>query len=370
MYLPAFESIAGSLGTNVDTVSLSLSSFFAGLAVGQLIYGPLLERWGRKRPTYVGLAVYILSSVGCALSGSIEALIFFRFTQALGACGGMVASRAIVRDTFQTREAARVFSMLMMVVAVSPVIAPTLGSYLNAVGDWRFIFFTLAVLASIILGGMAFALPESKQPDASYNLNVVAIAKNYKSIFTFRPFILYVVMGSMSYMGLYAYLSGSPHTYLQVYEVSERTYAIIFAIIAIGLVGAGQVNNLILKRQSSESVVKGALIAQSLVALALVVLYLSDSMNMYTTTGGIFAFLFCLGLTFPNTSALALASLGHTAGNASALLGAIQMLIGALASMAVSLTIETGVLSMIVVMVIGAFGALVLSRLKPEIELK
>src|SRR6185436_11579229 len=140
MYLPAFPDIARGLNTTISQVMLSLSSFFIGISAGQLIYGPLLERFGRKKPLYAGLGIYLLASLGCALAGSVNALIAFRLLQALGGCAGMVAARAIVRDIFEVKENAKIFSTLMLVVAVSPIIAPTLGGYVTAVVGWRYVF--------------------------------------------------------------------------------------------------------------------------------------------------------------------------------------------------------------------------------------
>lgn len=164
MYLPAFPDIAKGLHTTVAQVMLSLSSFFIGISAGQLLYGPLLERFGRKKPLYLGLFIYLVASVGCAMAASVNALIMLRLLQALGGCVGMVAARAMVRDLFEVKENAKIFSMLMLVVAVSPIIAPTLGGYVTALFGWRYVFVVLIVVALLILTGIHFLLPESKSP--------------------------------------------------------------------------------------------------------------------------------------------------------------------------------------------------------------
>src|SRR3982751_6668766 len=160
MYLPAFPSIAKGLNTTVAQVMLSLSSFFIGISAGQLVYGPLLERYGRKRPLYVGLVIYLLASIVCALSTSVNGLILFRLLQALGGCAGMVSARAIVRDIFEVKENAKIFSSLMLVVAVSPIIAPTAGGYITALFGWRYVFIILIIINLIIIAGVYFLLPE------------------------------------------------------------------------------------------------------------------------------------------------------------------------------------------------------------------
>jgi len=154
MYLPAFPDIAKTLHTSVSQVMLSLSSFFIGISAGQLLYGPLLERYGRKKPMYVGLSIYLLASIGCAMAGSVNSLIIFRLLQALGGCAGMVAARAVVRDLFEVKENAKIFSMLMLVVAVSPIIAPTLGGYVTSLFGWRYVFFILIGIYISVLAGL------------------------------------------------------------------------------------------------------------------------------------------------------------------------------------------------------------------------
>lgn len=366
MYLPAFNSIAQSLNTTTSSVALSLSSFFVGLAVGQLIYGPLLERYGRIMPMYIGLFIYSVSSLGCAFSTNVEMLIALRFTQAIGACGGMVASRAIVRDRFETTQAAKAFSMLMVIVAVSPIIAPTLGGFISSWMGWRSIFIILSIVSLLMIGVMYFFLPDAKPGNPEYSLKLSAIAKNFGEILRHPSFILHALTGSIAYAGLYAYLSGSPHLYIETLGVSETTYSAIFAINAIGLVGAAQINNLLLRRATSHSIVIGGLVAQTIVGLVMWGMYLANMTTMYTVTAGIFSYLFCLGLIFPNASALSLSAMGHTAGSASAMLGAVQMVLGALASALVSATLSEGYLEMIVVMSIAAILALSMGLLSSK----
>lgn len=337
MYLPAFPAIAENLHTSIAQVMLSLSSFFVGISVGQLIYGPLLERLGRKKPMYVGLSIYLLASIGCAMAASVNALIFFRLLQALGGCAGMVAARAIVRDLFDVKENARIFSTLMLVVAVSPIIAPTAGGYVTAVFGWRAVFFILIGIDLLILAGVFFLLPESKKPDPNFSLRAGAILKNFAGILKHPQFYTYALTGAVAYGGLCAYISGSPNVFMEQFRVSEKQYGWIFAVIALGIISASQVNNLALKRYSSEQIIKVSLLCQNLIGTTLAVLSFLGWSNLYLTIFLIFLFLCCQGFIFPNASALSLASFGHTAGSASALMGAVQMSVGAGASAVVSL---------------------------------
>ncbi len=337
MYLPAFPDIAKGLDTTIAKVMLSLSSFFIGISAGQLLYGPLLERYGRKKPLYAGLTIYLFASVGCAMATSINALILFRFLQALGGCVGMVAARAMVRDLFEVKENAKIFSLLMLVVAVSPIIAPTLGGYITAAVGWRYVFVMLIVVALIIIVGIYFLLPESKKPDPNFSLKPRPILNNFMGVIRHPQFYTYSLTGAIASAGLYAYISGSPHVFMEVFKVSERQYGWIFALIAMGLIGAAQINSVLLKNYSSEQIIKAALSCQCVIGVILAGTTYIGWSDLFVTIFLIFIYLCCQGFIFPNSSALSLAPFGHNAGSASALLGAIQMFIGASASAMVSI---------------------------------
>src|SRR5215210_2143733 len=182
MYLPGFPAIAANLHTSVDYVAYSLSSFFIGICAGQLLCGPLLDRFGRKTPLCIGLVLYILASIGCSLSKSVEVLIAFRFLQALGGCVGMVAPNAIVRDVFPVNENAKVFSMLILILGVSPILAPTAGSYIVAAFGWPPVFIVLAIVTTLILLTVIFWLPESKKPDAAFSLMPKTILTGFAAV--------------------------------------------------------------------------------------------------------------------------------------------------------------------------------------------
>ncbi len=336
MYLPAFPDIAEGLNTTVSQVMLTLSSFFVGISAGQLLYGPLLERFGRKKPLYFGLSLYLLASVACALANSIEALIIGRFLQALGGCVGMVASRAMVRDLFDVKENAKIFSSLMLVVAVSPIIAPTAGGLITSFFGWRYVFIALVLVAIGILYGIYQLLPESKQPDPSFSLKPRPILRNFASVFRYAQFTTFALTGAVASAGLYGYISGAPYVYMEIFQLTENQFSWVFAVIAMGLIGASQVNNLVLKRYSSEQIVGVALACQAAAGAGLVILTLLNFGSFLSITSLVFIFLCCQGFIFPNSSALSMAPFHTNAGNASALMGAIQMAIGAGASALVS----------------------------------
>jgi len=357
MYLPAFPDIAKGLHTTVAQVMLSLSSFFIGISAGQFIYGPLLERFGRKNPLYVGLSIYLLASLGCALAASVQALIVLRLLQALGGCVGMVAARAMVRDLFEVKENAKVFSTLMLVVAVSPIVAPTAGGYVTAILGWRWVFVLLMIVNAFILAGIYFLLPESKKPDPDFSLKPRPILNSFASIIVHPQFYTYAFTAAISAAGMYAYIGGSPSVFMGIFHVSEKQYGWIFALIAMGLIGSSQINSVLLRTYTSEQIIKVALACQTIVGLIMVTLTLFGFSDLFVTIFLIFLFLCCQGFTFPNASALSLAPFGHNAGSASALLGGIQMSIGACTSALVSVFQNNTALPMTGVMACCATGA-------------
>ncbi|HEY0060307.1 MAG TPA: multidrug effflux MFS transporter, partial [Flavisolibacter sp.] len=332
MYLPGFPTIAADLDTTIDDVSYSLSSFFIGICLGQLICGPLLDRFGRKKPLYTGLVIYILASLGCAFSDSVELLIGFRFLQALGGCVGMVAPSAIVRDVFPVKENAKIFSMLILILGVSPIIAPTVGSLVIAAFGWQAVFLVLASISTLLLITVIFFLPESKGPNTSMSLHPVPIFKGFFAVLRQPQFFTYAFSGAIAAAGLFAYLAGSPFVFMEIFHVSDQQYGWIFGLVAAGLITSSQVNNVLLKKYSSAQIIKTVLLVQTGIGLCLFFGSVFNLLNIYSTIGLIFLFLSCQGFSFPNSSALSLAPFSKEAGSAAALMGALQMGFGAAAS--------------------------------------
>ncbi|PBQ32396.1 Bcr/CflA family drug resistance efflux transporter [Sphingobacteriaceae bacterium] len=360
MYLPGFPAIAEDLHTSVDMVAYTLASFFVGICLGQLISGPLLDRFGRKRPLIVGMIVYIIASIGCALSESVEMLIVFRCIQALGGCVTMVAPRAIIRDVFPVSESAKIFSMMILILGVSPIIAPTAGSFLIAGFGWYSVFITLGAISLAVLLGVIFLLPESRQPDPTFSLKPAPILASFKTVIVDRQFFVYTMSGAIAAAGLFAYLAGSPFLLLKFYGVSEKQYGLIFAIIASGLITASQVNNILLKKYTSIQIVRVTLMIQTIAGLLLFIGTALSLVDLYSTIALIFVFLSCQGFNFPNSSALSMAPFEKEAGSASALMGAIQMGFGALAAACVGILNASNGLPMTGVMAICGAIALVI----------
>ncbi|MEO7045084.1 MAG: multidrug effflux MFS transporter [Ferruginibacter sp.] len=350
MYLPGFPAIAKDLHTSVGIVSYSLASFFIGICIGQLICGPLLDRFGRKMPLYIGMIIYVLSSIGCALFRSIELLIVLRFFQALGGCVGIVAPRAIIRDIFPVEENAKIFSFMILILGVSPIIAPTVGSYVVAHFSWHIVFVILSLITCLIFIAVVYWLPESRQPDPTYSLKAKPILNNFRNVLKVPQFYTYALASAISSAGLYAYLASSPFVFMELFKTTEQQYGFIFSINAAGLILCSQLNNLLLKKYSSEQISLVTLSVQTIVGGLLLLGTIFNVLNLYSTIVLISLFLSCQGLSFPNTAALSMAPFEKDAGSASALMGAMQMAIGALAAAAVGFVKPTTAIPMAAVM--------------------
>jgi len=358
MYLPGFPAIAKALHTTIEQVDRSLSSFFIGLAAGQLLYGPLMDRFGRKKPLYFGLGLYILISIGCFSATSIQTLIILRFVQAIGSCAAGVASMAMVRDIFPVKDNAKVFALLVLVLGASPMIAPTVGSYITAAFGWQAVFIVLMSIAVLILAAVVFTLPESYADDSSFSLKPLPIINNFLMVIKVPQFYTYAITTSLAFAGLFAYVADSPSVFMEYFHVSGKLYGWIFAGLSIGFVGSSQLNNVLIKYYRSEQIVIVALIGQSIAAVLFLVGTLNGWFGLYGTIAMIFLVLCGIGLTNPNASALSLAPFSKNAGTASSLMGAMQLGIGALSSYSVSLFKDYSAMPMALIMTISTVIAL------------
>ena len=363
MYLPAFPAMATDLHTPVSSIQLSLTSYFIGISVGQLFYGPLLDRYGRRVPLFVGLIGYIIASVACAMSNSIHLLIAMRLLQALGGCVGLVASRALVRDLFPVSETAKIFSLLLLVLAVSPLLAPTVGGYVTVAFGWHSIFIILAVICLIILVTSYYFLPEGRQADVSISLKPKAIISNFIIVFKQPQFFTYALCGSLASAVVYAYIAGSPDVFLDIYKVDPRHYGWIFAFVAVGIIGSSQLNTLLLRWFTSKKLILAGLCWQILIGSLLIMGTYFDWYNVIGVIIMIFLIMCGQGFTIPNSSALAINPFSRLTGTASALLGALQLAMGALASAIVSFTNNNTEFPMLLVMVGCVCASLVLYAL-------
>jgi DHA1 family bicyclomycin/chloramphenicol resistance-like MFS transporter len=350
MYLPGFSGIAADLNTTVANVSMTLSSYFIGISAGQLLYGPLLDRFGRKKPLFIGLTVYIMASLGCIYVTDIDTFIGLRFIQAVGSCAATVASVSMVRDLFPVSDTPKVFSLLMLVVGLSPMLAPTLGGYVTEYYGWHTVFFILMCMGIVIMIAAQLGLPNSFEPDRSISLKPRPIILNFLSIAKEPQFYTYAFTGAIAFSGLFTYVAASPIIFMNVFKVDAKTYGWIFAFMSLSFIGSSQLNSILLKRFSSEQMIYSALISQSVISIIFLILAINNQLGLYETISMLFLFLGCLGISNPNTAGLTLAPFSKNAGSASALMGAIQLGMGALASFAVGVFVKNSIIPMVVIM--------------------
>ncbi len=354
IYLPGFINIAKDFATTVDRVSSSLSAFLIGVAVCQLFYGPLLDKFGRKPPLVAGLIFYCLTSIGCMISQNLNMFIFFRFLQAVGCCVAMVAPTAIIRDVFPVKENAKVLSMMVLILGVSPIFAPTIGSFVLTVSSWRVLFAIMGGFGLSALTAVMFIFKESKSPDKTVLLNPGKIVQTYIQIFKNQRFYPFALAAAFASGGFFSYLAGSPFVLMKIFAVGQKNFGILFGSIAFGLILCSQLNNLLLKKYASERILKAALLVQTIIGLLLFVLSNFHYQNLYSFFVLTFLFVGCLGFIFSNATALSIAPFEKEAGSASALLGSLQMGAGALVSSILSVISNGTTKPMILLMVISA----------------
>lgn len=360
MYLPGFSGIARDLNTTVAKVSMSLSSYFIGISAGQLLYGPLLDRFGRKKPLYVGLMVYILASLGCVFVTDIDTFIGLRFLQAVGSCAATVASVAMVRDLFPVKDIPKVFSMLMLVVGLSPMLAPTIGGYVTSDYGWHTVFFILMCMGILILIGAKIGLPNTRKPDTSISLKPKPIIRNFLNVVKEPQFYTYAFTGAVSFSGLFTYVASSPIVFMDIFKVDAKIYGWIFAFMSLSFIGASQLNSYLLRKYSSQQMIFGALITQSVISIVFLILAINNLLGLYETIGMLFIYLACLGISNPNTAGLTMAPFSKNAGSASALMGAIQLGLGAIASFAVGVFVKDSLIPMVAIMTTTTITAFII----------
>lgn len=360
MYLPGFTGIAKDLNTSVSNVSLTLSSYFVGICVGQLLYGPLLDRFGRKKPLYIGLLVYILASFLCYFVTSIDYFIGLRFIQAVGSCGASVAAMTMVRDLFPVKDIPKIYAKLMLILGLSPMLAPTLGGYITADFGWHMVFMALTWMGIGILAASHLFLKSTYRPDRTISLKPKPILMNYIAISKEPIFYTYALTGAVAFSGLFTYVASSPIIFMNIFAVDEKTYGWIFAFLSVSFIGTSQINSYLLRYFSSQKLVSYGLKIQFSVSLAFALLAYLDWLNLYGVITMLFIYLGCLGLCSPNTAGLSLAPFAKNAGSASALMGAFQMGLGALASVVVGVFVSDSVFPVALIFIGSSFIALLI----------
>jgi DHA1 family bicyclomycin/chloramphenicol resistance-like MFS transporter len=363
MYLPALPTIAREFRVDASVVQSSLAAYFIGIAIGQAFYGPLSDRLGRKPILYLGLVLFMVSSIGCALAGSVNALIAFRFLQALGGCAPIVIPRAIVRDHFDQARSVRMLSVLMLVMGLAPILAPLIGGQLLVHFGWRAVFWLLTMYAAVWLTVVATLLPESLPATRRLRHPMSEVLGVYWRLATDRRFMAHALAGALIFAGLLAYISGSPVVFIELFDVPPQQFGIFFGINDVGIMVASQINRWLVGRVDTLRIVRIVLVVAMTAGAVLV-------LDAYTGFGGfagilvpLFCYIACHGFVLPNTTALAMSPHGTVAGSASALLGTLQFVLGAIAGSLIGLFANGTPVPMAAVIAGCGTGAFLANRL-------
>uniref|UniRef100_UPI003340BA45 multidrug effflux MFS transporter n=1 Tax=Castellaniella defragrans TaxID=75697 RepID=UPI003340BA45 len=336
MYLPSFPAIAADLGVAQGLVEQTLASYLLGLALAQLCYGPLADRYGRKPPLLGGLALFVAASLGCASASTIDQLALWRVVQAFGGAAGMVIPRAVIRDHLETRDAAKALSLLMLVMGVMPILAPLLGAQALLLGSWRTVFHIMAAIGIMQWLAVAISMRESLDPEYVTALTPRIIAATYRDLLRHRAFMGYALAGGFGSAGLFAYISGSPRTFILIYGIEPQYFGLLFGLNAAALIIAAQFSARLLNRHTPATLLTWSLRGMALFALAALLLTVSGLITLPLLMLCLMGFMASQGFASPNAAALALAGQGRRLGVASALMGGLQMLCGAASGLAIS----------------------------------
>lgn len=357
MYLPGMPQIAADLGVGEGAVQLSLMAFFAGLMIGQLFYGPLSDRTGRKPMIYAGLALFVAASLGCACAATAGQLTAWRFAQGLGGSVGTVIGIAVVRDLYTGRTAASLVALIMIVMGVAPILAPLLGTAVMAIAPWPALFVVQALFGAACAFWVAAALPETRLHELRATSHPLDAARNYLHLIASPRYIPYVAATALAQAGFFAYLAGSSFVFISVHGMTPAAYSVVFAVNAIGMTVGAQVAPRLMGRFRPQAIVRTALGVYAAAAILLAALEFAGGAGVVPLSVLLFITITALAFVMPLCGVMALESYGAISGTAAALMGALQFGMGTVASLAVGSTANGTAQPMIVTIALSGLAA-------------
>ncbi|MGW1748099.1 multidrug effflux MFS transporter [Streptomyces sp. NPDC002092] len=361
MYLPSLPEVTNSLHAPAATVQLTLTACLLGMALGQLVAGPMSDRWGRRRPLLIGMIAYVVSTVLCAFAPTVELLVAFRLAQGLAGAAGIVIARAVVRDLYDGVAMARFFSTLMLIGGVAPIVAPLIGGQILRVTDWRGVFVVLTAVGTVLTVFVWTKLPETLPTAERHGGGVGEALHSMRRLLADLPFTGFMLTGGFAFAALFAYISASPYVIQEIYGASPQTFSLLFGLNSVGLVAVGQINGkLLVGRVRLDRALGAGLLVVIAAATALLLMSTGvlGTVGLAPVAAALFVLMSAMGVTLPNAQALALMRTKHAAGSASALLGTSSFLIGAVASPLVGIAGEHTAVPMAVVQLAAALVAL------------
>jgi len=329
IYLPAMPAMAKELNGNVE---LTITGFLIGFCIAQLIWGPLSDHLGRRKPLFIGMTLFIIGSVGCALSTTITEIVFWRVFQALGACTGPMLGRAMIRDLFSRTRAAQMLSTLMIIMAIAPIAGPLLGGQMIKFTSWHSIFWLLAVIGTLMFVSL-FWLPETLPEDKRVKASLPSAFRNYLALLKNTKFMRFTLCLTFYYVAAYAFITGSPFVYITYFGVEPQHYGWLFALNIVGLMGMSMINRRLVHRYSLERLLKVATCVAAVAALSLALATKLDIGGIALIVASVFVFFSMNGVIAAASTAAALDSVPNVAGSASALMGSLQYGSGIISSL-------------------------------------
>lgn len=357
LYLPGMPAMEADFGVSAGVIQQSLSLFFVGLAGGQLLYGPLADRFGRRYPLLAGSLIYLAAGLLCALAPSIEWLLAGRLLQGFGAAAGPVIARAIVRDVYAGRRAAQVMSFVILVMTLAPLIAPVVGGWLTAALGWRANFWALVAFAVICLVMLLMALPETHPAERRPRTALRHLFAGYLPILRDRAALAYLGAGGMAFAALFAYVAGSPFVYTRVFGVAESNFGYFFALNVVGLLIGNLVNSRLVMHFGQQIMLTAGVLVMATASVSMLVMALAGITEQWLITPALFVALGTVGIIAANTVSGLLDRHPRHAGAASALFGVAQFGLGALSALVVGLVSIGPLLTMTLVMTAAALAA-------------
>ncbi|MCA0145277.1 multidrug effflux MFS transporter [Blastococcus sp. LR1] len=365
MYLPALPEIRRQLETTSATVQLTLTGTLVGLALGQLVIGPLSDAFGRKRPLLAGAALHVVASLLVLVAPGIGTLGVLRVLQGVGTAAASVVALAIVRDLFEGRAAATLLSRLFLVMGVAPVLAPTLGGEILRITSWRGVFAVLALYGVIVLVVGSLALRETLPAERRRAFGVVSTLRTYRMLLRDRTYVGLILSAGLTMAALFAYVSGSSFVYQREFGLDEQQFGLLFGAGAVWLIAATQLNPVLLRRWSPAKILVTATVGGTVAGAVLLAIAATGTGGLFGVAIPLWAVLFATGLALPNGPALALSGYGESAGSAAALLGAVQFGVGAAISPLVGVLGNDAVAMGIAILGSLALAVLVLLAIRP-----
>lgn len=355
MYIPGFHQMAADFKVDESKIAFTLTSYFIGITMGQLIYGPIIDHFGRRKPLLISLLVYIVTSVFCSVAESLDMMITVRFLQALGASAGMVSALAIITDVFEPQRRAKAFSLVMTVLGVAPVVSPTLGSFFVASYNWEAVFFALTTYGVILTLIVFFFLPETMPYQNTGKLDAKNILRNYTTVVKNKTFSLYAVSGSLANSVIFTFVAASPAVFMGHYKVAPKQFAFLYGITTIGAMAGNYLNGILVKKiHYQKMMIIGAITLLVLTISFSVIPYIMNDFPVEFLVVGLFFILLSVGLIYPNTVTSALAPFKKLSGSASAMNGSLMMGMSALLTAVVGAFGSASPITMFTIMAVAS----------------